>query len=139
MAKVRRQGEWIYVKVGDTEMRGRPDPGGLQIEQVSPTYTKEEVQEAVDTIQGMLTSPTVREGMMADKCSASLLELRNAIKRELDDEGAAGHKYADMSAKFTHLKEPQKADMLRLISQDELIHQAVLHGIVDIITEECGE
>ena len=73
------------------------------------------------------------------KCSAGLLELRNAIKLELDEEGAAGHKYADMAAKFTHLKEPQKADMLRLISQDELIHQAVLHGVVDLITEECGE
>ena len=73
------------------------------------------------------------------KCSAGLLELRNAIKLELDEEGAAGHKYADMAAKFTHLKEPQKADILRLISQDELIHQAILHGIVDTITKECGE
>jgi len=73
------------------------------------------------------------------KCSASLIEIRNAIKRELDDEASASHKYADMAGKFTHLQENQKAQMLRLISNDELLHQAILAGIVDEITVKCGE
>ena len=98
--------------------------------------SQEEKRALIEADQSRQEKRWARE---TSKCSAGLLELRNAIKLELDEEGAAGHKYADMAAKFTHLKEPQKADMLRLISQDELIHQAVLHGIVDTITKECGK
>jgi hypothetical protein len=76
--------------------------------------------------------------MSVNHCSAQLTELRNAIKQELDDEGTASHKYADMAAKFTHLKEGKSADALRLISQDELLHRMILEGIVDEITKRCG-
>lgn len=83
------------------------------------------------------------EAITADEkkspCEASLIELRNAIKQELADESAASHKYYDMAAKFSHLKEPEKADTLRLIAGQELLHHAVLSDIVDKITEKCGE
>jgi len=75
----------------------------------------------------------------SSKCPASLIELRNAIKVEMADEASASQKYADMAGKFTHFKEPKNADMLRLISTDELLHKTILESIVDEITEECGE
>lgn len=77
--------------------------------------------------------------MPTQKCSAALLELRNGIKREIPDEAAAAHKYADMAAKFTHLKEPIQADILRLLSGQEALHRVILSMIVDEITLRCEE
>lgn len=72
-----------------------------------------------------------------DKCSAALIELRNAIKQEINDEGAAAHKYADMAAKLTHLRESRYADTIRLIAAHEQLHNVVLSHIVDELTERC--
>jgi len=71
------------------------------------------------------------------KCADALIELKNAIKRELDDEYSAAHKYADMAAKFSHFKETKYADSLRLISGHELLHYAVLDTIVEELTKRC--
>ncbi len=79
-------------------------------------------------------TPAVEPG----ECAAGLLELRNALKREMPDESSACQKYADMATKFTHLKEPQDADILRLISSEECLHEAVLGLIVEEITRKCG-
>lgn len=48
--RIRRQADWIYVKVGDTEMRGRPTPGGIEFEQVSPSYDQSDLDKAVEII-----------------------------------------------------------------------------------------
>ena len=66
-----------------------------------------------------------------------LIELKNSLKGELDDEGSAAHKYADMAAKFTHLHEKPYADTLRLISGHEELHRLVLIGIIDEIELKC--
>jgi len=132
--------EWIYAKVGSTEMRGRKGPSGIDFEQVSDTYDKNELQKAVEEIEKKIGGTGKKmEGEHSSKCSASLIELRNALKREIPDEGAAAHMYADMAAKFTHLKEPIQADLLRLISGQEALHQAILEFITEEITLRCEE
>ena len=50
-SKLRQQGDWVYAKVGDTEMRGRRDPKGMEFEQVSPTSNREDLDKAVRIIE----------------------------------------------------------------------------------------
>ena len=69
---------------------------------------------------------------------ASLIELGNAIKREVEDERAATLMYADMATKFSHLREHISADLLRLISGQEALHSAILDFIAEEITVRCG-
>jgi len=47
---------WVYETVGTTEVRGRKDPGGIEIEQVSSTYDTEDFGKAVELIQERLKS-----------------------------------------------------------------------------------
>ena len=143
MTRVRSQGEWIYVIVGDTEIRGRIHLGNIDIEQVSPQYNQEELDKATKTIEQLFTPETVPESYsqfwVKPKCSAQLIELRNTLKREVWDEDDAFSRYTDEAAKFTHLGEGTSADMLRLIAGQELLHKTILEFIVDEITTRCGE
>ena len=50
-SKLRQQGDWVYAKVSDTEMRGRREPKGIEFEQVSPTYNREDLDKAVRIIE----------------------------------------------------------------------------------------
>jgi hypothetical protein len=81
---------------------------------------------------------TPEERAKLKRCPSGLLELRNSIKKELADEAAASHMYADMATKFTHFSRPKEADTLRLLSGHEALHRIVLEAIVDEITRECG-
>ena len=54
---VRYTGGWTYAKVGQTEMRGKKTPDGIEFEQVSPTYDLDDLQKAVDTITAMFRKP----------------------------------------------------------------------------------
>jgi hypothetical protein len=49
-----KEEDWVYAKVGTTEVRGRRDPTGIEIEQVSPTYDKSDFDKAVNIIVGAL-------------------------------------------------------------------------------------
>ena len=139
MVNVHRQGEWIYAKVGDTEIRGRPDPSGIQFQQVSPTYKQDDFQKAVDTIEGMLTRPTGGEKIMTSKCPAGLIELRNSLKREIEEERTASSRYLEASVKLRHYSKGNLADELKNIGTQELMHHFMIIAVTDIITEECGE
>lgn len=72
------------------------------------------------------------------QCENALLELRNALKREIDDEASAAAKYAEMARKLSQMSRPVKADILNLISGQEALHRQVLECIVKDITSECG-
>ena len=71
------------------------------------------------------------------RCEPALIELRNAIKQELQDESDASQKYAEMAVKFTHFSKAVKANMLQLISGQEALHRIILENIVEDITREC--
>lgn len=49
--KLRQQGDWVYAKVGDTEMRGKKHAHGIDFEQVSPTYNQGDLDKAVKIIE----------------------------------------------------------------------------------------
>lgn len=71
-------------------------------------------------------------------CSNDLLLLRDAIKKELDSEEAAGQMYRDMAKKFIELEEPQKAVILRLMAGQEEFHRVALETVVEAIDQKCG-
>ena len=73
------------------------------------------------------------------KCPAGLIELRNQLKKEIDDELNASSQYREASAKMVHYGHGSSAYHLKQIAQQELMHHYVIRQIVDIITEECGE
>lgn len=72
------------------------------------------------------------------ECSAGLIELKNAIKRELRDESDAAKRYTEMAAKFTYYGERKYSDILHLIAGQEQLHNQVLERIVDALDLECG-
>lgn len=49
--KLRQQGDWVYARVGNTEMRGKKGPQGIHFEQVSLGYDRQELDEAVKGIE----------------------------------------------------------------------------------------
>lgn len=73
------------------------------------------------------------------KCNQSLIELRNMLKNEIEDERKASSMYKGVAVKLTALKLPYMSEALDSLSQDEAMHKQILEAIVDIITERCGE
>jgi hypothetical protein len=75
---------WVYAKVGTTEVRGRRDPTGIAIEQVSPTYDKSDFDKAVKIIEEALKKITSKEKMPRINPHATAIEqdkqLRNQMK-----------------------------------------------------------
>lgn len=73
------------------------------------------------------------------KCEAGLIELANAIGRELQDEDSAAAKYNNMAVDFTHYKEREKSAILHLIAGQELLHRTILEAISTEIKTRCSE
>ena len=63
----------------------------------------------------------------------------NALKQEIADEASGASRYQDMATKLTHLKEPHYADILRLLSDAEMMHRVILLSMVDTIEVKCGK
>jgi hypothetical protein len=85
--------------------------------------------------------PWTKEALEVAKaalCPVELINLRNAIQKELDSEEAAGELYREMSYKLVKLDEPEKAIILRLMASQEEFHRTVLQGIVVAIDKKCG-
>ena len=76
--------------------------------------------------------------MVNNSCPTGLIELRNSLKRELEDEFDASSRYMEASIKLRHYGKDRVADRLRDISIDEQIHHHILGGVIDLITQECG-
>lgn len=55
--KPRVQRDWVYVKVGLTEVRGKKAPTGIHIEQVSSTYNVKDFDKAVKIIEEFFREP----------------------------------------------------------------------------------
>ena len=69
-----KEGGWVYAKVGTTEVKGRKVPGGIAIEQASPSFNQDDFDKAVrfieeklkgqvlpKTIEGELLPPQYRD------------------------------------------------------------------------------
>lgn len=72
-------------------------------------------------------------------CPSGLIELRNQVRREIDEESASSHKYILAAGKLAHFKMSAAAEKFRMMAADELAHRAVLEAVVDIITTNCEE
>ena len=72
-------------------------------------------------------------------CPAGLIELRNALKREIQDELEAYHRYREASVKLRHYGKERLADRLKDLSIDEKMHHYILEATVELITQECKE
>jgi len=84
---------------------------------------------------------TAMKGNPGEKrdCPAGLIELKNSLKGELEDEGNAYAKYLDSSIKMRHYERRTDADILKSMSTDEFSHRYLLEAIIDSIVLECGE
>ncbi|KKK42964.1 hypothetical protein LCGC14_3169210 [marine sediment metagenome] len=71
-------------------------------------------------------------------CSDGLLEIREAMKREMRGEAASRTMYQDMAGKFKHLGEEGYSDIFTLLSQAEQMHKQVIEGLIDAIDLRCG-
>lgn len=78
-------------------------------------------------------------GMGGGKCAAGLLELRNQLKRQISEERDASSQYREASTKLIHYEFALGAQSLHRMAGDEFMHSFILEGIVDYITQECGE
>jgi len=87
-------------------------------------------------VEGPMPDP---EREPKDARCAKLLPFRETIRNELADEQKAADMYHDWSAKFTELNDSHKADVVRLIAGQEMLHWLVLDSIVQDITKECGK
>ena len=73
------------------------------------------------------------------KCSASLIELQNAMKREIADEIAGSKMYQDMAVKLTALGETNYSEIFHLLSDAEHMHSIVLESLVEALDFRCEE
>lgn len=70
-------------------------------------------------------------------CPAGLVELKNALARELEDEITASSRYREAAIKFTHYKYPDFAKTLGAISEEEFNHWINLVTIVEALNKVC--
>ena len=73
------------------------------------------------------------------QCSAGLIELRNSLKLEIQDEAEASTRYKEASTKLHHYDYPILAQALDNMSQDEHQHKVMLEVLIDYLTEKCGK
>lgn len=73
------------------------------------------------------------------KCAAGLLELRNNLKGQIDEERDAAKKYMEQAERLGNLDVSVRARALMNIAEEEMLHNQMLRVLVDDITKECGE
>ncbi|KKN16297.1 hypothetical protein LCGC14_0977230 [marine sediment metagenome] len=71
-------------------------------------------------------------------CSDSLLELKEAMKREMRGEATGSSTYQDMAGKLKQLGEASYSEIFILLSQAEQMHKMVIEGLIDAIDLRCG-
>jgi len=81
---------------------------------------------------------------MATKCSDAMLELINALKKQIPDEQDAQEMYWNQSSKLHELQSKEDiagADVvraiLRKVSDDEGAHEQLLKVIIEHLSLEC--
>jgi bacterioferritin (cytochrome b1) len=74
-----------------------------------------------------------------DARCAKLIPFREEIRKELTDEQKAADMYHEWSERFIKLKDTHKAEVVRLIAGQEMLHWLVLDSIIQDITKECGK
>lgn len=72
-------------------------------------------------------------------CYRGLMEVRNQLKRAIEEELDASSPYNEVAAKMTVYKLPTFSTAIHSIANDESTHAEILKIIVDVITERCGE
>ena len=73
------------------------------------------------------------------RCNPALLELRNWLKTQIQDEAEANSRYNEAAVKMTHFELPTFSAAIHSMADDEATHKTILEIIVDVITEKCGE
>ena len=73
------------------------------------------------------------------KCSIGLLELRDQLKKKIDEEKDDAEWYQERVNRLGNLDVSIRARALMNIAEEELLHHCLLKVLVDDITQECGE
>ena len=77
---------------------------------------------------------------MEKKCDAGLVELKNALKREIDDEVSTVSRYKEIGAKLSiTYGRDQMGETLKRMADDEYEHFLQIMSIVEILEEECSK
>lgn len=83
-------------------------------------------------------SAVLQEQQEGITCSPALLELRDWLKGEIQDEIKAHGDYGQAADKMQQWNLNTFSSAIRSMSDDELGHAGILNIIVDVITEKCG-
>lgn len=82
-------GEWVYTKVGDTEVRGRQEPSGVEIQHVSGQFDQTDFDAAVKIIEARLSeSGYAAPGRPFPKAYGDWVDLSESIKEKYPDDPA---------------------------------------------------
>ncbi len=76
---------------------------------------------------------------METKCSKELLALRKQLQHEMHQEEIASLVYFKAGTAFSLENLGLMAETMKSLATDELLHHFMLKGIVETITEKCGE
>ena len=74
---------------------------------------------------------------MSHGCSKAIIELRDRIRKDLEDEDTAAQKYHAMAEEFMKMGNMTKANIMRLIGGQEQLHRVILESLVETISLEC--
>lgn len=79
------------------------------------------------------------------KCPPALIQLRDQLKQQIDDEMRASKYYLEAAGKmiaFSQGNHPQRklqSEALKIMANEEAAHHIMLKFIINGITKECGE
>ena len=80
------------------------------------------------------------EMIRADRTFTSHSEcctIRDDLIKEFEDEITANTKYGEIAARLRQQRFPKLADIINEVSLDEFRHYVILHGLAEILLEEC--
>ena len=72
------------------------------------------------------------------KCSDTLIELKNAMKRDIQDEIDGTSHYREAATKLGALRETDYSGIFHLLSDAEHMHKMVIEALVDALDLRCG-
>ena len=73
------------------------------------------------------------------KCSDNLIEVQNALKKELRDEEEGAYRYKQLASILAGMEETDYSKIITLLAQAEHMHKVVIEGLVDAIDLRCGQ
>jgi hypothetical protein len=149
--KMRSQGDWVYVTVGNAEAKS----DGIHFEEVSKDYGddinyRKDLSQAFTILAKKEIADTdpgdqrAREDTEQSKprCSKELLKLHSDLFVQVVAERDSFTEYRDWAEEadnhpiYTNMG--SAANLLDLIAKEELLHAMLIDSIVESIEEHCG-